>query len=241
MTMKQILKFLGLISIVLFVEIFNIPESYAQAGRFENYEIRVIRERYLTKKNRFELGAQGMMIMNQTFIYTLMATGILDYHLSEMFAIELNGSYGFSFDKDDKRILDDEFDIKTTILHTKYVFSGGLLWTPIYGKTQLASGELMYFDTFLNFAAGMTGVDYDYEHCVGSNTTKPEPTTESYPTFVIGMGQKFFLDKSRGFRWDLKDQFFNYEQADGTCDPSTPIGGKVHHNITLSLGASKFF
>ena len=81
-------------------------------------------------------------------------------------ALEVGASYGVSVDKDDKRILDDEFDIKTQILRTSYIINGGILWTPVYGKTQLPSGRLLYFDSFLHTSVGMTGVEYDYAQCI---------------------------------------------------------------------------
>lgn len=224
--------------------------SYAadEGGSFNAYEIRVIRPKYMAKRGRVELGGQGVLIMNQSFIYTLMMSGMLDYHFSEMFAFEAGGAYGFSIDKDDKRILDDEFDIKTQILRTQYIGSGGLLWTPIYGKTQLTSGRVVYFDSFLTFQGGMTGINYTYEQCIKPPAAKaqelPEPppsVTKSYPTGVIGFGQKYFLSQNSGLRWDVRDYIFSYEKGDGTCTPDVPVGTDLHQNITLQIGASTFF
>lgn len=222
------------------------PGAFAE-GRFDGYEIRVIRPKYMTKRGRAELGGEGLLIMNQSFIYTFMMSGILDYHLSEMFAIEAGGAYGFSVDKEDKRILDDEFDIKTQILRTQYIFNGGLLWTPIYGKTQLTSGRVVYFDSFLTFQAGMTGINYTYEQCITPPADKPDlpqkpaAQTKGYPTGIIGFGQKYFLSQSSGLRWDVRDYIFSYEKGDGTCTPEVAIGTEAHNNITLQLGASTFF
>ncbi len=219
--------------------------AYAQ---FSNYEIRVIRPKYMQKRGRVEIGAEGTLIMNQSFIYTLMLTGLLDYHFSEMFALEVGGSYGFSIDKEDKRILDDEFDIKTQILRTQYIAQGGLLWTPIYGKTQLSSGRVVYFDSFISIQGGMTGIEYTYEQCieppadkVDELPPKPAAQTKSYPTGIIGFGQKYFISTTSGLRWDVRDYIFSYEKGDGTCTPETPIGTELHHNVTLQLGASTFF
>jgi outer membrane beta-barrel protein len=231
-----------------FVCSFVIFMSFASpsiAEDFEGYEIRVIRPKFMTKRGRTEVAGQGTLIMNQSFIYTLMASGILNYHFSESLAIELGGSYGASIDKEDKRILEDEFDINTQILRTQYIFNGGLLWTPIYGKTQLPAGDVVYFDSFLSFQAGMTGVSYTYEQCETvddrPDLVQPAPQTKSYPTFLIGFGQKYFLSKTFGLRWDVRDYLFSYEKGDGTCTPDVPIGSSIHQNITLQWGASKFF
>jgi outer membrane beta-barrel protein len=217
------------------------------SGKFDAYEIRVIRPKYMTKRNRVELAGEMSLIMNQSFIYSLLATGLLDYHFSEMFALELGGAYGFSIDKEDKRLLKDEFDITTQILRTQYIFSGALLWTPVYGKTQLPSGRLVYFDTFVTAGGGMTGIEYNYEQCDSNSTAegaeqgKPAAQTKGYPTLIMGLGQKFFLSRDFSLRWDLRDHFFQYAKADGTCQPDEDQGSGMQQNVTLQLGASTFF
>lgn len=242
------LKLKMLSSLIAVAAVFGVCEAaQAQASRFDGYEIRVIRPKFMTKRNRTELAGQGTLIMNQSFIYTLMASGILNYHFSESLAIELGGAYGFSIDKDDKQILEDEFEIRTQILRTQYIFNGGLVWTPIYGKTQLPAGDVVYFDSFLTFQAGMTGINYTYEQCSdpppGRTDLDPKPAarTQSYPTAVLGFGQKYFLSKDFGLRWDVRDYVFSYEKGHGTCRPDEPQGSGLHHNVTLQWGASKFF
>lgn len=233
---------------ILFCSFVFVPmASRAELGDFKGYEIRVIRPRFMSKRNRFELGAQSALIMNQSFIYTLMVSGMLDYHFSEMFAFEVNGQYGFKIDKEDKRLLESEFDISTQILQTQYVFSGGLLWTPIYGKTQLSSGQVVYFDDFIILQAGMTGIYYDYKQCEKSKNSSnqnqdssPTPKVVSYPSLNIGLGQKYFLTQDFSLRWDVKDNIFSYNTSDGACAPDDGVSD-IQNNITLSFGASTFF
>lgn len=219
-------------------------ESRAEAGDFSGYEIRVIRPRYMSKRNRVELGGQAGLIMNQSFIYTLMLSGMLDYHFSEMFALELAVGKGLSIDKEDKRILKDEFEITTSLLPTDYTFNAGLLWTPIYGKTQLPSGYVVYFDNFISFQGGMTGIRYDYERCKDTSKNKippPAPTTKSYPSANVGFGQKFFISQSTSIRWDARANIFSYDRADGECVPGGVSESALQTNMMLQFGASTFF
>ena len=219
----------------------------AEIGRFDGYEIRVIRPRYMIKRNRMELGTQGVVVMNQSFIYTMMLSGILDFHLNEMFALEVDGAYGFSIDKEDKRILKSQFNINTQILRTQYQLGGGLLWTPIYGKTQLPNGQVVYFDSFATAQVGMTGIAYNYEQCTTPPADRPDlpqppnPVTKSYPGVALGVGQKYFVSQDFGLRWDLRDTIFSYQKADGSCTPDQAQGSDVHQNITLQGGVSFFF
>ena len=219
----------------------------AEEGQFEKSEIRVIRPKYFTKSGRLETGAQLTAIMNQPFIYTFLATGILDYHFTEAFAAEVQGAYGFSFDRDDKTALKKNFDITTQLLRTQYFLEGGLLYTPIYGKYQLSTGRLIYLDTFFELGGGITGVNYQYDQCpkasddpTGRTADPPAPRTVSYPTISYGGGQRIFLDKKMSLRWDVRGHTFSYNTADGNCSASSGGASKVNTNITMQIGAGYF-
>lgn len=222
--------------------------SVPQDKRFKDIEIRVIRPKYFAKRSKFELGAQATIITNQTFIYTFLASGLMTYHFSEALGLEVAGSYGISIDKNDKTLLKEEFDINTIILRTEYIVSGALLWTPVYGKFQTDEGSLIYFDTFLSFGGGLTGIDYQYDHCPTINVKTdeaiavPTPQTVSYPTFFGGIGQRFFLNKNTAFRWDARYMFFQYDPIDGSCNPEEAVAGATanQNNVTIQIGASKF-
>ena len=217
--------------------------------QFDKYEIRVIRPKYFTKTNRLETGAQLSVVMNQSFIYTYLATGLLNYHFSEQWAGEGAFALGFSIDKDDKRSLKSNFKIQTQILRTQFFAEGGALYTPVYGKYQLDSGKLIYLDLFFSAGVGMTGINYLYDHCpkpseVGQNVVvpiPPGPTTKSYPTFYAGMGQRIFMDKKLSLRWDVRAHMFGYNLADSACDPENATKAtNTQTNITLQLGAGYF-
>lgn len=229
-----------------------------QTKRFKDIEIRVIRPKYFTKRGKFELGTQFNVITNQTFIYTFLVSGLATYHFTESLGIEFLGAYGFSVDKDDKSVLEEK-EIYTLVLRTQYIAGGALLWTPIYGKFQTSSGRLIYFDTFLQFGAGMTGIEYLYDDCPTEEQTlnkatfvePPAPQTIPYPTFYGGIGQRFFLDKSSSLRWDLRSMMFTYETFDGECRQKNLDGSvneelkatsesKRQFNVTIQIGYSIF-
>ncbi|MCX6118186.1 MAG: outer membrane beta-barrel domain-containing protein [Proteobacteria bacterium] len=218
------------------------------AEQFEKYDIRVIRPKYFTKTNRLETGAQMSVVMNQSFIYTYLATGILDYHFSETIAIEGAAAFGFSIDKDDKKALDSSFKIKTQILRTQYFMQGGVLYTPVYGKYQLSSGRVIYLDTFFGGGVGMTGVNYIYDHCpksgddpTGGTSDPPAANTKSYPTIWLGGGQRIFLDKKTSIRWDVRLHAFSYNTRDGDCNPAEAASkSQSQQNITMQVGAGFF-
>ena len=240
--------------VVIVATLWSTQSVLAQSGlgsqeQFKDVEIRVIRPKFFTKTKRLETGAQLSVVMNQSFIYTYLATGLLDYHFSEQWAAEGAFAMGFSIDKDDKRSLKSNFKIQTQILRTQYFMEGGALYTPVYGKYQLDSGKLIYLDMFFSAGVGMTGINYLYDHCpkpseVGQGNIAPDPpapTTKSYPTFYGGLGQRIFMDKKLSLRWDVRAHMFGYNLADSSCDPEFATGGTNNQtNITLQLGAGYF-
>ncbi|SMF62270.1 outer membrane beta-barrel domain-containing protein [Pseudobacteriovorax antillogorgiicola] len=225
------------------------------ADQFEDVEIRVIRPRFFNKSNRLELGAELSTIMNETFIYTFMATGLAAYHFSESLAIEASLSYGFNVNKEDKRILFDEFEIKTQIFRTQFNGELALQWTPIYGKWQLASGRLIYFDTYVQGGFGTTGINWQYsDFCDEPDFEQnpdaealPEDTTISYPTFMVGAGQRYFVSKTQAYKLDFRVHRFLYNTLDAECSPQQVQesgefkDGFPHDTITLHFGTSFFF
>ena len=220
-----------------------------QKGEFAQYEIRVIRPRYFQKSKRFELGAQAHAIMNQTFIYSYLGSAMLGYHLSEQIAVEANGSFGFSLDRDEKRALSDEFKIYTKIMRTQYSIEGMVTYTPMYGKWQVSSGKLIYFDTYVSAGGGLTGVDLQYsDFCAdqfdsaGNKVPVPADRTASYPTIAFGIGQRYFVEQDFAVKWDLRNHSMFYNTVDTACSANATEGDSAtHHNITLQFGASKFF
>ena len=225
-----------------------------ESERFKDVEIRVIRPRYFTKAGRWELAAAVNTIMNESFIYTFLATGILTYHFSESLAVEGLFSYGLSIDREDKRILFDEFDIKTQIFRTSFIRELAVQYTPIYGKWQLPSGKLVYFDTFLQAGLGQTGIEWRYNDFCEVPDTKIDPSaeaipknaTKAYPTFMAGVGQRYFVSRKMAYKWDLRANRFNYAILDGECSPINAkanqglTGTAPHDTITLLLGVAYY-
>jgi outer membrane beta-barrel protein len=222
----------------------------ASAQKFENYDIRVIRPKYFQKKGRFELGARTTAIVNETFVYTFMGSGLLTYHFNEYIALEGAGSYGFSVDREEKDTLFNQFDIRTRIFRTSYNLSASIQMTPIYGKWQLPSGNLIYFDSYFTVGGGLTGIYWDYkDFCVATKgsgseslTDVPANMTGSYPMFAAGFGQRYFLNRKLSIKWDIQNHSVIYNSGDSGCEASGgDAGTDIHNSVTLQFGASRFF
>ncbi len=234
---------------------FPVTISASESERFKNTEIRVIRPRYFTKAGRLEVSAGGTAILNESFIYGGMLTGQIAYHFSEDWAVEAGGSYGLSIDTSDKRILFDEFDIKTQIFRTSMMLDLSLQYTPIYGKWQLGSGRLIYFDTYVSVGAGQSYIDWRYDDFCEPPDLAVDPTAEptpdnavlAYPAFLVGLGQRFFLSRNVASKIDVRFRRLQYQELDGECSPKKAqlernFAPQVPHDtITLFLGLSYYF
>ena len=128
------------------------------SNKHEEYQINVIRPKFFVKKSRVELGTDFAAVINQTFTYTYLVSGTLVYHLTDSWGLALTGAYGYTVDKQDKEVLKSKFAITVDIFTTDWIAESSLLWTPVYGKYQLASGRLVYFDTYIAAGFGMMGI-----------------------------------------------------------------------------------
>jgi outer membrane beta-barrel protein len=218
--------------------------------RFEGYDIRVIRPRYFVKEGHVELAAGLASVMNQTFVYSLLATGLLTWQATETLGLELQGAYGKSFDRQDKTTLADDFAIHTIVLRPESMANARVVWTPSYGKFNLGAARVVYFDTHVTLGAGTTGVRYLYEHCEDPAdvpeaarsrvTAPPAPRTFNYPTAVLGAGQRYFLDQHSSLRIGLELQRYWADSADGECSPGAD-SVKVPQDDLLLLVAWSYY
>lgn len=206
------------------------------SNKHEEYQINVIRPKFFVKKSRTEFGADIAAIINQTFTYTYLLSGTLVYHLTDSWALGATGAYGHTVDKEDKRVLKSKFGITVDIFRMNWFAEGSLLWTPVYGKYQLASGRLVYFDTYISAGFGMMGIE--------TNLSEKDGTGDPYNCYspVIGAGQRFYLNKRTSLRWQIRDHIIWY---DGTkCLPEEPsnadVGYNFHHTIVTQIGISYF-
>ena len=216
-------------------------------NRFEGFEIRVIRPKYLTKTFKIEVGAQAITIFTDTFIYTVLMSLNSSFHLSESIAVELSGAYGLSFFNSSKKQLERTFNIDPLVTRANQMHLGSLVWTPIYGKFQSLGDNLVYFDTFLSLGGGAVGISYLYEHCSSRAASDGQQvkkrSSKFYPAVAGSLGQKFYISKKTSFRWDLGYSMYWQKLSDGNCFSSPNDSDKKDRKdfSYFRIGVSRFF
>jgi outer membrane beta-barrel protein len=198
---------------------------------FKDVEVRVIRQKYFQKSMRPEFGAQLSSIMNRSFVYTMMGSAYATFHINEQVGIIGEGGMGFTLNKGDCSTLGEKFQIEPVVDDLKNWVGGGIAYTPIYGKYQLSSGDLIYFDWFFNFTGGMASTAKRLGTCIPSSTEESEQS--SMPQVGVSTGQRYFLNKNTAATWAI--QYMMVQNPYGGSIVSDPI-----NNVLLSLGLSYF-
>jgi outer membrane beta-barrel protein len=213
-----------------------LPElAFAQEegkSQFDNVEIRVIRPKYFQKSMRVEIGANIGAMMNKTYTYVYLPAAKLGLHITEWLELFGEGAIGITINKTDCVELGSKFGIEPRVDEFKQIYGGGVSATPIYGKYQLSSGDVVYFDWFLMAGAGAANINLREQGCrtLDANETRIPPNPYTPMHFNIGTGQRFFLNKTTSLNWHLRDFFIaNYEK------------NGFNQSVTLSFGASYYF
>ena len=227
--------------VLLLILVMFLSEMVARA---QPVRISVIRPKYFVKKSRLELGADLSAVMNQTFTYTYLLSAGLAYHFTDSFALGVAGSYGVSANKADRTLLSEDFKINIDIFDVLYLTDASLLWTPVYGKYQLSSGRLVYFDTYVTVGGGLMGIKVKKKP---ADKEIDKEIVEEYPCYsaLAGIGQRFYLDKKTSFRWQIKNHVIFYNNPKKVCQPSdVELEGKqsfgLHHTLLVQAGFSYF-
>lgn len=235
---KRIVAYICLSFFFVMVNGFVIAED----ADLNDLEIRVIRPRYIDKGGHLEVGLQLSNIVNQDFVNIFMFSGLLQYHFIHSLGMEIGGAYGLVAKNVEYNILEDNlFSIKIKKYNPNYLVDGGFNWSPFYGKFQVASGLLLYFDTFISVGGGLTGIQLSYEHC-GFEDGEEAFLPDSIQALSgrVGIGQHFFIDAQNSIRWDFKYNMFFLDQAHGECEEGAESNELLESNFVLKLGYSFF-
>jgi outer membrane beta-barrel protein len=197
---------------------------------FRDVEVRVIRQKFFQKTNRIEMNGNLAALTNRSFVYTAFATGQAGFHINEQIGLFGEGGIGVTQNKSDCEILGEKFLIEPVVDDLKNWFGGGIAYTPVYGKYQLASGEVIYFDWFFSAGSGLAGIGKRKGTCIPNSTAESKQTMELQ--LSIGTGQRYFITKNTAANWNIKYMLVQ-----------DPLGGSIVggiSNVLMSVGISQF-
>lgn len=224
----------------------SVIPGLASAESFDETEIRVIRNKYFEKSLRLELSGGLSTIMNQSFLYTYLGGINLGFHLTEQWGILGEAYFGQNVRKDDCDTLGVVFSIDPLVQEVGSYFMGSLDYTPIYGKFQLSTGRVIYFDWFLEAGGGVASIRSGGLRCAVGTTENIQD--ESVSTYALALhassGQRIFVNQRMSVNWRVRfmrsERVFGAVGEDGsvTADTTSLVDGESF--VLVNIGVSYF-
>ena len=169
----------------------------AGAQEKDDYSVIAIKKKYFLKAKRYEFGINAGIVPNDSFVTGFTIGGNLGYHFSETFFAEIVGGLVTNRDTASTKFLRDDVGIQVDTDDIDYYGEVHLGWTPIYGKLSFLTKKIIYFDFSIYGGGGFTS----------------SVNNEFSPHAVIGVAQRFVLNKWMALRFDLKDAIIFRDNA----------------------------
>ena len=266
----RLLKFLFLSSCVAATS-FHAPIVEAQRKKKKKVKasapipenkIRVIKNRYFQKRFRPEVYGGVSFLMNSPFVTSFYLNAEVNFHFSEYLGIYGIGAFGITTKKSVCEELGNSvdgdppgFNVSPNVIDYKLWYGAGVKYTPIYGKFQLTSGDVLYFDWMLLAGVGLGSIESDKRFCSetpnsentadGESSEANEKSSSSPLYFEYGTGQRLFFSQSLSVNWSIRGMTFLVEQKSSDTDENGQAvqssKTSFRTNVLLSLGVGYFF
>lgn len=201
-----------------------------------------VKNRNVTLKGRFELGAMGGYDLVEPFFNPLTVGGTASYHFNEEHGVNLLGNFylgGVSSYSKQLNPIPGRVQGTNTPVYAhlegapapKWMFIGSYQYTGYYGKMSITKSFIMNLSLYGLLGAGAIAI---------GDATKP--------IFNVGVGQKFYFTSNIGLRVDLR--FLVYQGPDPLSkdmsstssanlseQPSAGFSSKTYVSPFLNVGA----
>jgi outer membrane beta-barrel protein len=204
--------------------------------------IKTIQKKNFIKVGRFEAGPSLGFVANDPFLNRYIVGGIFDYHLTEIFAAEVQFGYAPIFgtggeeDPDWKPLskqLLEENSVSPDISKLTAHGSAGFAYSPIYGKAAVGR-SIIAFDIYGHFGLGFTATQDDLKALQKENEDSAIQTqNQVHPTTVYGGGARVAFNESLAVR--LEGKAMSYVE---TVDSTTL---EMKNNVIIQTNVSFFF
>jgi len=185
-----------------------------QAKRAEADLIRVVQRRPFLRKGRVELSPFLGTNINDPLVKMFIAGGNVNYHVTEVMAVGLDGGYSLGSETDlfDKVI--EDYELFPQVAKVQWFGAVHFQYVPVYGKFALFNQWIVPWDTYV-----LLGVGYTKTELAG------------HPTLSAGIGQRYFMNRWFSLNFELRDHLFN---------ENYPAGSELVNNLVFSAGVGFF-
>ena len=191
-----------------------------------------------TKIGRFEAVPYVGLVTNEPFIRRVMFGANLGYHVTEIFEVELQGSFAPDFGEGDwkaiTRQITGDNQVSPEISRMVGHLTANFNYSPFYGKIAATGDTTINFDVYGTFGVGMAFTSDDLELIGTEGDPRAEATrNQVHPAISFGAGLRVAFNKTFALRFEGRSLSYI-----GVLD-STKL--ELKNNLALMLGASIFF
>jgi outer membrane beta-barrel protein len=213
------------------------PASPGAAAQRSWQDVVVVPRKAFLKDGRLELFPFTGVSLNDVLIRHYSFGSNLNYYLTDVFSIGLEGQYYIKERTDRESIVGLQYNRIATL--NRYLYSGSLNfgYVPGYGKFTLFNRYIIHWDVWVQGGVGLIQTEI-IPRVVGDTTFKNNRIAPS-----LGLGTHLFLSNWLTFNVAVKDYVFNdlFEPTDrmpneDIADVKSRAQGQFVHNIMLYAG-----
>ena len=181
-------------------------------SRKKRQPIKILQRKNFMKVGRFESSFHLGFVTNDPFINRYMIGASFAYHLTEVFGVEMTGTFSPDFGKGDWKPITNQLVLENKVSPdiSKIIWSasGNFSFAPIYGK--LAVGKkIIGFDIFGVFGMGVVGTQDDLEALQCEEDQKcVDSQKQSHPTTTMGGGFRVIFSKNFSVRLEGRSMIY---------------------------------
>lgn len=200
--------------------------------------IQTFQRKTFLKIGRYEASPHLGFVTNDPFVNRYLVGAGFAYHLTEIFGIELSGTFSPDFGIGDwkpitKQIIENN-GVTPDISKIEFYVNGNFQFSPIYGKVAVGPGRIIVFDLFGTFGTGAVNTRDDLKALQKEKDPAATATASQFhPTINYGGGARVIFGESFAVR--MEGQGLSYIEV----LESTTL--EMKNNFTLLGGVSFFF
>ncbi len=198
-----------------------IEEQLQEIGSVPDKEIVVVQRKYTRKNSRWEITPVAFGgVPYGTVTRSLFGGTSLTYHANDQWAFEVPNfvytkSFFSSFTSDINvgQAANSKPTINVDQQKLLFFLTGGIQFTPFYGKLSTFSQYIAYLEPFITVGAGLAKTE-----------------TSNYFTFYPGVGFRIFFKEWFSMRFDLRDYIYT--------EVSASQGTRLRNNYAFTVSLS---
>ncbi|MCO4746544.1 MAG: outer membrane beta-barrel domain-containing protein [Proteobacteria bacterium] len=213
-----------------------LPEDQGRKRRI----IKTLQRKDFLKIGRYEVAPAIGAVTNDAFINRYLLGASFTYHATEIFGVELSGSFSPDFGQGDWKAITEQLVTKNRvspdISKIQYFAGASLVFSPIYGKIAVTNRGIVSFDLFMAVGAGVVNTKEDLE-ALQADTDPTHPAwltaSQNHPTTNLGGGVRVVFAENFAARLDIRTLSYIETVSGHTLE--------MKNNFLVLGGASFFF